>query len=319
MKRISVRAVSVWLCLLAAPVTNGQTTGSEQTPLPDWVTELDLGGYLQAEYRDREGDDEFRVRRGRLKFTYDASDNAIFVIQGEFNSSGVSLKDAYIDLGETSTGWGHTLRAGQFKWPFGFEIGLSSSRREVPERSRVIRALFPGERDRGVMLYGEAPSTRFGYEAGIFNGNGTSGSSDDDSSKDFVGRLGFDLGSVTGGVSGYFGETLDSGVEYDKTRSGVDLQWQTPVDGLEVRAELVMGENLGVDVDGWYTYAIYDFLERHRLAVRLDEYDSGFFDVTTVTAAYTYDVSSRTYLMFAWEHPDDESDDTATVRLQYKF
>ena len=38
---------------------------------------------------------------------------------------------------------------GQFKIPFGFEVLQSSSDREMPERTAMARALYPGERDRG--------------------------------------------------------------------------------------------------------------------------------------------------------------------------
>lgn len=300
---------------------------------------LKITGYLQAEYieDDRSTDvvggnrDEFRVRRGRVKFTYQAHPSARFVIQPDFSSSGVSLKDAYIELYESTTGWNHTLTAGQFALPFGQEITLSSSRREVPERSRVIRTLFPGERDRGATVSGTVPAGWFNYTVGLVNGSGVDERRDTDSEKDLIGRLGFELGQFIFGISGYVGEELvatssqPAGVWFDKERQGVDLEWATPVEGLRVRAEYVEGEELGAEVNGWYVYLIQDFLDRHRIAVRVDEYDPGRLrpSVQTVVGAYTYDLTRNTILMLAYEHPDIEGTnidhDVTTVRLQYKF
>lgn len=313
--------VLLGLLALGSPgtVAAQETVQGELATMEEEPPGLDISGYIQAEYRDREGDDEFRVRRGRVKFTYQGSEQVAFVLQGDFSSSGVSLKDAYIELSESTTGWGNTLTAGQFKWPFGFEVLYSSSRREVPERSRIVRALFPGERDRGVMLSGEMPDGTIDYRVGVFNGNGTSDASDDDSVKDLVGRVGFSVGPVSGGVSGYSGEEMIGGVAFDKTRSGFDLQWETPVPGLGLRGEFISGEDAGRDVEGWYTYLIYEPLERHMLAIRLDEIDDSFETTTTVTAAYTYEVLPGAIAMFAWEHPDGGGRDTTTVRLQYKF
>jgi hypothetical protein len=113
------------------------------------------------------------VRRARVKFTYQFLPTSKFVLQPDISSSGVTLKDGYVEYTEPWTPWHHTVTAGQFNWPFGFEIGYSSSDREMPERSRVVRTLFPGERDRGVQLSGLGLSDRFSYKVGLVNGTGT--------------------------------------------------------------------------------------------------------------------------------------------------
>jgi hypothetical protein len=70
-----------------------------------------------------------------------------------------------------------TIRAGQFIKPFGFAVEQSSSLRESPERPIFSGYFFPGERDRGVMLFGDLsflPSGAFKdlqYFVGAFNGN----------------------------------------------------------------------------------------------------------------------------------------------------
>ena len=70
-----------------------------------------------------------------------------------------------------------TILAGQFVVPFGFTVQQSSWVRESPERPIFSGYFFPGERDRGVMLFGDfafLPAAGFKglqYAVGAFNGN----------------------------------------------------------------------------------------------------------------------------------------------------
>jgi hypothetical protein len=70
-----------------------------------------------------------------------------------------------------------TVRAGQFIKPFGFSVQQSSWQRESPERPIFSGYFFPGERDRGVMLFGDlgflssAAFKDLQYFVGAFNGN----------------------------------------------------------------------------------------------------------------------------------------------------
>ena len=70
-----------------------------------------------------------------------------------------------------------TVRAGQFIKPFGFDVQQSSWLRESPERPIFSGYFFPGERDRGVMLFGDLGFLRAAafkdlqYFVGVFNGN----------------------------------------------------------------------------------------------------------------------------------------------------
>lgn len=310
------------------------------------LRKLKISGYVQAQYVDDQSSrdtltgaaasrnrDQFSVRRGRIKFAYTASEIARGTFAFDASSSGVSLKDAYVELTEPWTSWKNTLTAGQFNWPFGFEIGYSSSDREMPERSRVIRALFPGERDRGVMLSGLGAGKRVNYKLAYVNGSGTAQSADLNSDKDLVGRVGLALGSVNIGLSGYSGTdlvstaALPSGEEFDKERQGVDFQITTPFPGLRLRGEYVAGEERGSDVSGWYMYLIQNVGKRHRLAARADQYDPNedLDDnrTTTLGASYTFQFDPQTLVMLAYEQPEletaDPDDDVMTVRFQFKF
>ena len=328
------------------PEKSAQEKAAEDRKTLDLLRRLRISGYIQAQYVEDESSkdeltgsastrnrDQFSVRRGRIKFTYQMAPTARFVLQPDITSSGVTLKDGYLELIEPWTSWKNTLTAGQFTWPFGFELVYSSSNREMPERSRVVRALFPGERDRGVQLSGRGFDGGLGYQIAIVNGTGTTQSTDSNRRKDVVGRLGWKVGALSGGVSGYEGEDLiatsasPEGAEFDKERAGFDVQWTTPLPGLSVRGEYITGSDRGRDVDGWYAYAIHRAGKRHQFVVRADEYDPdtdiGGDATFTLGGSYIFHWDTNTKLMLAYEHPKDESndpdDDVVTVRLQYSF
>lgn len=325
-------------------------TVTEMKNVLDALSKLKITGYLQAQYvqdersRDDLGRnlDQFSVRRARVKFTYQATPTARFVLQPDITSSGVTLKDGYIELTEPWTAWKHTLTAGQFNWPFGYEIMYSSSAREVPERSRVVRTLFPGERDRGIMLSGRGLQERFSYRLAVVNGTGTAQSSDLNQRKDLVGRVGYSFGAFDVGASAYDGSDLvattrdATGEEFDKTRYGVDFQWATPLPGLGIRGEYMVGEQApsgttprtrSFDVDGWYLYAIQSIGTKHQLAVRVDEYDpdadTGGNAVRTINPSYIFhwDAHSKVMASYEWieTQNNDPDDNVFTLRYQYSF
>lgn len=321
----------------------------------DALSKMKLSGYLQAQYVHDESSenelssptttrnrDQFSVRRARVKFTYRASPTARFVLQPEVTSSGVTLKDGYVELTEPWTRWKHTLTAGQFNWPFGFEIMYSSSSREVPERSRVVRALFPGERDRGLMLSGSGFAQRVNYRLAVVNGTGTVQSFDFNKRKDIVGRVGYTFGALDLGASLYRGEDLVAtstnprGMEFDKRRAGLDFQWTTPIRGLGLRGEYIRGRQAPAsgtsrtdshDVAGWYVYLIQNVGKRHQFVVRADQYDADT-DVSgnavrTINPAYTFHWDDHSKAVLSYELVDTETNDPAddlfTLRYQYSF
>lgn len=321
----------------------------------DLFGRLKVSGYLQAQYVEDERSrneltgsggtrnlDQFSVRRGRIKFVYQATPTSRFVVQPDISSSGVALKEGYVELIEPWTGRKNALTVGQFTWPFGYEVSYSSSALELPERPRVIRTLFPNEYDRGAMLSGRALGTRFRYQAAIVNGTGTSSSNDLNQEKDFVGRVGWSFGAVDLGASIYSGtdlvatSTTPAGVEFDKERQGIDFVWRTPLQGLRLRGEYITGRQApssgttrteSHDIDGWYLYAIQDVGKRHQFALRADEYD-GDTDaddnaVRTLGGAYSFKWDDHSRIMLAYEHPENEAadvdDDVLTVRYQFSF
>lgn len=324
----------------------------------DALNRLRITGYIQAQYVQSDAStdtltgtgatsgnlDTFSVRRGRVAFQYQFLPTSRLVLQPDFTGAGVALRDAYVELTEPWTTWRNTLTAGQFKVPFGFEVRQSSRDREMPERTLVIRTLFPGERDRGAMLNGTGLLERFNYRIGVVNGNGTAQATDLNKRKDVVGRVGANLGPFDVGVSGYRGREivpvttspLRQG-EFDKDRYGIDAQWITPVEGLGVRGEYITGTqppnpNQGAtatdaDVDGWYLGVIQNLGTRHQFVFRIDEFDPntdvGNNATRTIGGSYIFHWDANSKIMFAYEQPKRESadpdDDVFTLRYQFAF
>ena len=322
----------------------------------DVLSRLKFSGYVLAQYVNDEtsvnatngpaatrNKDQFSVREARVKFTYQFSPTSRFVLQPEIASGGISLKDGFVEFTEPWTTWKNTLTAGQFNWPFGYEVGYSSSLRELPERSRVIRTLFPGERDRGVQLSGSGFDERLDYQVAIVNGTGTAQSFDFNKRKDLVGRLGYSFGAVDLGASIYRGRELvatsssSAGMEFDKDRAGIDFQWATPIQGLGLRGEYIRGtqpplagttRTTSPDVEGWYFYAIQSIGTHHQVAVRLDEYDPDLDvrndAVRTVGGSYIFLWDANSKIMAAYEMPrtqggTDPDDNIFTLRYAFVF
>lgn len=223
------------------------------------LKKLKISGYIQARYEahqdawnglddQKSGDfktgsgkpglaDTFYIRRGRVKFAFQANDWSEGVVYPDLSKSGVSLKDAYVDLKEQWTKT-HTLRMGQFNIPYGYEIEQSSSNRELPERSRWERTVFAGERDRGAAIYGKVSVLR--YAAAVLNGNGIEDKDgnfrgvDNNFRKQYVGRAGFDAGWLVAGVSGSNNVKLVPAVKAIRAKSSGDANFNGVIDAKEI-------------------------------------------------------------------------------------
>jgi hypothetical protein len=201
------------------------------------LQKLKISGYLQAQYQIADskgiksfagGDfptssySRFLVRRGRIKFTYEAY-LARYVLQFDVSEKGLSIKDAYLNVSDPYLN-AFSITAGVFNRPFGYEIPYSSSQRESPERARFTQTLFPGERDLGAMLTFQMPKTSvlnfLKIDAGFFNGNGTN--PEFDRKKDFIGHISISKANKSErikyglGLSYYNGGIVQGKVSTDK-------------------------------------------------------------------------------------------------------
>lgn len=182
-------------------------------PLLKRFENIRISGYMQPQFQVAQSDgiqsyaggnfsqfsrSRFMLRRARLKVDYLAPSKlnypkALFTFQLDATERGVIVRDMFIRLYETYKN-NLSLMAGFFARPFGFEVNLGSSFRETPERGRMSQILMPGERDIGMMLIFEPQDktkklAKIRFDAGFFNGQGQSGTTDFDSHKDFISRL----------------------------------------------------------------------------------------------------------------------------------
>jgi len=256
------------------------------------LTKIKLSGYIQSEFNYYENkatlpSNNFSLRRVRLKATYEATDGIKFVVQPDFSPSGFSLKDAYVVLND------HFIKNGFFKKTFSltagkfnrlnYEVEYSSSQREAPERSGVIRAIYPGERAIGFKLEANPETIPLKLQLAIFNGNDggftqfsdTTGKSatntienkDYDNFKDIMARAtySFKLGNIGGldiGAHAYFGSlksntnatlhsdftTIDSSKVGDAVKRnwfGAEFQFFADVlGGMSIKGEYIAGKNV---------------------------------------------------------------------------
>ena len=174
---------------------------------------LRISGYMQPQFQVAQSDgaasyeggnfsqysrSRFMLRRARLKVDYALLSKthypkALFTFQIDATERGVIVRDMFVRLYETGKNT-TALTAGFFARPFGYEVNLGSSYRESPERGRMSQILMPGERDLGVMASFEPQDKKNKFyhlkiDAGFFNGQGASGTTDFDSHKDFIGRI----------------------------------------------------------------------------------------------------------------------------------
>lgn len=173
---------------------------------------IHIGGYIQPQYQvaSEQGtksynggdfstysDNRFMLRRGRIRFDYVryAKNNVPslqFVYQFDGTERGVFIRDFWGRIFDTKYQL-FSFTTGMFARPFGYEVNLSSADRESPERGRMSQILMKTERDLGAMASFEPrkkdnPLHYFKLDAGYFNGQGLTATTDYDSYKDFIAR-----------------------------------------------------------------------------------------------------------------------------------
>ncbi len=176
---------------------------------------LRISGYMQPQFQVAQSDgapsfsggnfslysrSRFMLRRARVKTDYVLPSSkrypkALFSFQIDATERGVIVRDMFVKLFETKRNL-FSLTVGLFARPFGYEVNLSSTFRETPERGRMSQILMPSERDIGVMVSHEPQESkrdrsRFKLDIGFFNGQGLSGATDFDSHKDLISRIFF--------------------------------------------------------------------------------------------------------------------------------
>lgn len=178
------------------------------------------GGDFPTHARNR-----FILRRARLKVQFDHNHQkkGFKIIETAFQfditEKGFTVRDLYGKVIDPWTGW-IGLQGGIFNRPFGFDVGYSSGVRETPERGRMSQILFKDERDLGMALVIESPSTfklmHIRLDAAMVNGTGPF-DKEMDNRKDFIGSIEagktfgkFTKFSISGGLSYYNGAVVQT-------------------------------------------------------------------------------------------------------------
>ncbi|MDP2079170.1 MAG: porin [Sulfuricurvum sp.] len=100
-------------------------------------------------------DQNFFIRRARLKVSGDVGDHLSFLLQPDFASNGNNtgqLRDFYGDVYIDKTRI-HRVRIGQSKVPYGFENLQSSQKRLTLDRNDAFNSAVRDERDTGAFYY----------------------------------------------------------------------------------------------------------------------------------------------------------------------
>ena len=171
-----------------------------------------FSGYMQPQFQDAsakgarsysggdfpaQSDHRFMLRRGRLRvdyagFTDDNKPSLQFVFQFDGTERGVFIRDFWGRYYENKLEL-FSFTTGMFARPFGYEVNLSSSERESPERGRASQILMRTERDLGAMISFESRKHQnwlhyVKLDAGVFNGQGLTGPAEYDNIKDLIAR-----------------------------------------------------------------------------------------------------------------------------------
>ncbi len=212
---------------------------------------LSIGGYLQSQYEEHaESEDQlsqsgetlnldrFVLRRARLRMAADYDYAGAYLELNGSTSGGnlaVDVHRAEARLRYQPEGEDRALAQatlGLTKIPFGYELVQSSSQRLFMERALVIRSLFPGTTDLGLVLGGSYKW--FNLSLAVMNGEPRGGAvkfagRDPNQAKDLLIRVGADtaqLGSdapfsVSGNVSVLTGKGFSPGQPATKAR----IEW----------------------------------------------------------------------------------------------
>ena len=346
--------------------------GSIQTTVGDVRTlkKIKISGYIQARYQDNytktassgasAETSTFDVKRARIKVTGTPTDNTTAVIQfdlGDATANGkynLTTKDAYVGytFGDGNASLHPTVTLGQLQTPFGYQLVQSSSVRETPEKSLVVRKLLdPVEYDRGIKFNNGVDSRLF-YEVGLFNGTGAN-TTDNNQTKNVSGRVRYKVtDAFDAGGSFYFGNTNAAAITKDLTKDpastgiaadnfmkqlyGIDAQYLWNDNSL--KAEYVTGRELFVratndshtpnttaDKSGYYLQFAHNFTKADTGVLMYDVYQdkspsvqasSGRLTEYNIGLIHALDPSTRVKLFYTIVKEEKTSNKNNLITLE---
>lgn len=218
-KKLLLLAVSLLFChflqaqYLMDMVDTSKETGRGLLNLYKKFDHLKISAYIQPQFqvagskgiRSFEGGDfstkvsnRFMLRRSRMRIDYahfseGRKPSVQIVFQFDANERSFTVRDVWGRIFENNYKL-LSFTTGIFARPFGYEVNLSSSDRESPERGRMSQLLMKSERDLGAMisLDSRRKDNLLKYmkaDIGIFNGQGINAAGDFDNTKDIITNL----------------------------------------------------------------------------------------------------------------------------------
>ncbi len=202
-----------------------------------------LSGYTKIRYTWDEKKDpqmDFSLKDVRLKNTLNVTELSTLVVELNITSK-VVLKEGYVQLKREEG----TLRFGQFKIPFGYEMPLSGALLETPTIPTVFLKLFPNQTyDQGLIwVFGKK------MQFALVNGTGEN-TPDNDNAKDLVLRFSDKDKFFSYGASVYLGKQKQGDKDWTKNRWGMDFILNKGK-GI-ITSEVIWGRDGEEDSKGWY-------------------------------------------------------------------
>lgn len=322
---------------------------------------LTIGGYFQIQYfnTDRIGATRrnlVEIRRARLNLAQKLNDTISGKFSVEFaegsNRDDTRIKDAFLDFDLSKEYRLHPLHVivGQQNVPLGIDIERSDSVREFPERAAYNRALFPGERSRGLVVRSTLSKT---LQAGFGILNAITVNDPEQMGKGIfdvgrfagVGYLRGTKGNLTLGVSGLLGgrpsftsggDTSPSGDRYFvygdaeyRLNKAAFLRAEGMIGRDRVGSATASPTRVDHSVSGFQIHAGYNFDPKNQINARWEQFDTnldaGASALNGYAASFQHTVNNNTKVVLAHEIFTDESRVTGkrygqtTLRLQVKF
>jgi hypothetical protein len=281
--------------------------------------ELKFSGYSQFGYTrdnsttvagtDYAFEDSYRLLKARLTFKADIDPRVALNVQFDAAARDTAgnakniLTDAYFDFKYLK---GHTIRAGQFRLPFGLENPISDAK-VFPISASILTTKSVNTRDVGVDIF--AKRDKYEYHAAMINGTG-SNKSDDNSKKDFIVSA---QGNVVSRVKVGASVLTGAGSPGQTTmRHAVDgfVLWTPPMG--DVSFEYVKGrDKTAMKADGWYFMVTPKINDRTWIVARYDNFDpnsaAGDDLITRTTLGLLYKTSKYSLVKLNYEWRNDEA------------
>jgi len=255
-------------------VTEEEVAAAEVEGPSTWMArdayDVTIGGYVQVWWKYVDGadpDNEFLLRRARMKITGRLGDAWGFVINPEFAGT-AELKD----VGVWYKFYNGRFFVGQTKVPFMLENITSSSQLDTINRSAAATRF--DDRDLGLFVDYGFLEGRAGVEAAVTNGTGTNAAEENDEkdytirvwAKPFLGSEGPADGltvaaAYTMGDHAEFDNLLTDIGDFEHSAWVASIQWewnQLKFQGEYVDMERDRGPSGKGGTTGWYAYATYD-------------------------------------------------------------